>query len=233
MATFGNRFLVVYSGVLTLALALIVLLGAANIRTQKFDVLDVQRINISEPDGTLRAVISNQAMLPGLIVKGKEYPHERPQAGMLFYNDEGTENGGFGFGGAEGASEGSLSFDAYQQDQIFTIFGSTRGNASVAGMSIADRPKRNIVEDIQELPEIMNMSEDEQNVLMQERMASGYYGQPRMFVGKQDDGSTAVDLMDKNGVSRLRFMVSAEGEAVIEFLDAEGQVTRSLTPDEN
>ncbi len=233
MATFGNRFLVVYSGVLTLALALIVLLGAANIRTQKFDVLDVQRINISEPDGTLRAVISNNALLPGVIVKGKEYPFERCQAGMVFYNDEGTENGGLAFGGAEGVSDGILAFDAYEQDQIVTFFGRTQDNSSVAGMSITDRPRRSIAKDIQEMPEIMEMSEDEQNALIQERTERGYYGQPRMFVGKQDDGSTAVDLKDDNGVSRLRLRVSAEGEAVIEFLDAEGQVTRSLTPDEN
>lgn len=233
MAKFGNRFLVVYSGSLTLAFAVIVLLGAVTLRNEKIDVLNVQRINVREPDGTLRAVISNKAMLPGLIVKGKEYPHERAQAGMLFFDDEGTENGGFGFSGAQGMSDGSLSFDAYQQDQIVTLLGSTQGNRSVAGMSIADRPSRNIVQDIQEMPKLMDMGEAERNRLMQERMGSGYYGQPRMFVGKQDDGSTAVDLKDKNGVSRLRLSVSANGKAVIEFLDARGKVTRSLTPEEN
>jgi hypothetical protein len=38
--------------------------------------------------------------LPPVIVKGKEHPEfgePRPQAGMLFYNDEGSENGGLIF----------------------------------------------------------------------------------------------------------------------------------------
>lgn len=232
MSKFGNRFLVGYSGVLTVILAALILLGAANLRREKIDVLDVQRINVREPDSTLRAVISSKAMLPGLIIKGKEYPHERDQAGMLFFDDEGSENGGFGFSGAKGASDGSLSFDAYEQDQIVTLFGSTRGSRSVAGMSIADRPTRDMAQDIQEMPEIMAMSEAERNKLMQQRMESGYYRQPRMFVGKQDDGSAAIDLQDENGKSRLRLSVSADGKAVIKFLDASGKVTKSLTPDE-
>lgn len=226
----ANRFLVVYSGLLTLAFGAIVLTSGAGLRQQKLDVLDVQRINIREPDGTLRAVISNQAMLPGLIFKGKEYPHEREQAGMLFFNDEGSEIGGLGFGGANGAQEGSLSFDAVNQDQIFTIRGASRGGQSVSGMSLMDRPNRNIVQDIQEMSEIMKMSQAEQNKLMQQRYESGYYGQERMFVGKMDDGSTAIDMRDKNGKTRLRLMVNAAGKAVIEFLDASGKVTKSVTP---
>jgi hypothetical protein len=37
-------------------------------------------------------VVSNHSRLPGIIVKGKEKPFERPQAGMIFYNDEGSES---------------------------------------------------------------------------------------------------------------------------------------------
>ena len=38
-------------------------------------------------------VLSDKAQFPGLIVKGKEYPHpDRKTAGMLFFNAEGTEN---------------------------------------------------------------------------------------------------------------------------------------------
>lgn len=68
----------------------------------QFDVIQVHRIDVVEPDGTLRMVISNKNRLPPVIVKGKEHPEfgePRPQAGMLFYNDEGSENGGLIFGG--------------------------------------------------------------------------------------------------------------------------------------
>jgi len=54
----------------------------------QFDAITAQRINVIEPNGTLRMVISNRARLPGVIVKGKEQPKiDRPQAGMIFYND--------------------------------------------------------------------------------------------------------------------------------------------------
>jgi hypothetical protein len=36
-------------------------------RVQQFDEIDVHRINVREPDGTLRMVISNRARLPGVI----------------------------------------------------------------------------------------------------------------------------------------------------------------------
>jgi hypothetical protein len=59
------------------------------------DEIQVHRINVVEPNGSLRMVISNRARLPGMIVKGKEQPKsDRPQAGMIFYNDGGSENGG-------------------------------------------------------------------------------------------------------------------------------------------
>ena len=59
-----------------------------------FDEITVQRINLVEPDGTLRMVLSDKARIPGLVIRGKEYPREdRQTAGMLFFNDEGTENG--------------------------------------------------------------------------------------------------------------------------------------------
>lgn len=95
-----TKILAVYSAIATTLLAAFTVAGSAAARAQRLDEMDVQRINVREPDGTLRMVISNHAHLPGVIVRGKEHPPvDRPQAGMLFYNDEGTENGGLIFGG--------------------------------------------------------------------------------------------------------------------------------------
>jgi len=100
----GQRFLVIYSGMLTVAFAVSMLTGFAKSPVATFDEIDVQRINVREPDGTLRMVISDSAKLPGVIVKGKEQPKvDRPQAGMIFFNDEGSENGGLIFGGKRDA----------------------------------------------------------------------------------------------------------------------------------
>src|SRR5438552_2410389 len=119
------KLLTVYSSLLTTWLAIVMLASPGAARVQNLDEIDVHRINVREPDGTLRLVISNRTRLPGVIVKGKEQPKvERPQAGMLFYNDEGSENGGLVFSGRRNAngdvmdSGGSLSFDQYGSNQV-------------------------------------------------------------------------------------------------------------------
>ena len=86
-------------------------------QTTKFTVIDVERINIVEPDGKLRMVISNRPRSIGPIYKGQPFGYEgggRP--GMIFFNDEGTENGGLTFTGSRGAdgryrASTGMSFD--------------------------------------------------------------------------------------------------------------------------
>ncbi len=104
------RFLAFYSGAATALVAVLLLTGFRQQESSKkfespskFESIDVQRINVVEPDGTLRMVISNKSAAPGAIIRGKEYAHpDRQSAGILFFNDEATENGGLIFGGAKG-----------------------------------------------------------------------------------------------------------------------------------
>jgi hypothetical protein len=116
------RFLAI-SGFPTATFAVTILGGfAVPLKKATFDEIYVQRFNIVEPDGTLRMVLSDKSKAAGLIINGKEYPHEeRKTAGILFFNDEGTENGGLIFGGMKDKngrveSWGHMSFDQYEQD---------------------------------------------------------------------------------------------------------------------
>ncbi len=64
--------------------------------------------------------------MPGLIMGKQEYARpDRPQAGMLFYNDHGDENGGLIFSGGlvngKANNGGSLTFDRYHQDQTLQL----------------------------------------------------------------------------------------------------------------
>src|SRR4051812_48796343 len=127
----ATKILIGYSTIVTTLLAILALAGFAGPKVQRFEEIDVHRINVREVDGTLRMVIANKARLPGVIERGKEHPKvERPYAGMLFYNDEGTENGGLVFGGRRSASGeivdsgASLSFDRYgANSQIVQLAG--------------------------------------------------------------------------------------------------------------
>src|SRR5690606_12971006 len=96
-----NKLLIAYSAVVTAALAIGIVSNARAVKTTaSFEEIDVKRINIREDDGTLRMIVSNTTRFPGIIFRGKHHPHpNRTTAGILFFNDEGTENGGLIFGG--------------------------------------------------------------------------------------------------------------------------------------
>ncbi len=96
-------------------------------RSATFDTISVRRINVVEADGTLRTVISNRADFPGTYIHGVEHPREdRPTAGMIFLDDEGSEIGGMVYGGSrapDGTTEshGHMSFDQYNATQVFAV----------------------------------------------------------------------------------------------------------------
>ena len=111
----------------------------------KFGEIDVERINIVEKDGKLRLVLSNRELSPGPIYKGKPFGYpggNRP--GMIFFNDEESENGGLTFSGQrlpDGTvtSSGHLSFDQFDQDQVLVLNYSEGGGQRSVGMQILDR----------------------------------------------------------------------------------------------
>lgn len=230
----SERYLAWYSGLLTLAFAVVVLTGASAARSDKFDQIDVQRINVREPDGTLRFVVSSEARFPGLLMKGKEYPHPRGVAGMIFYNDEGTENGGMVFDGSKDKdgkvrASGHLSFDQYEQDQVLALAQQEEDGKHVAGLTIIDRPGRSLEPLVAEIMRLQALPESERNKGMA-KLDPGHVAK-RLFIGKNAERASLLDLKDANGKSRLRLQVAANGEATIQFLDVDGKVQRTLTPD--
>lgn len=237
MSKFPAACLAIYAAVLTAAFAVLLLSGFRSPMNATFDSIDVQRINVREPDGTLRMVISNHTRFPGLIAHGKEHPHPRPQAGMLFFNDEGTEQGGLIFAGSKSAdgkvdSGLSLTFDRYEQDQQLQLIGLDGNGRTYAGMQVNDVPQRPIVDDLLEMAKIKAMPAEQREALMAGRRASNYYGAPRYFAGKSLSDNSVVMLNDANGKPRLMLTVTPDGAASIQFLDAEGNVQRTLAADD-
>ncbi len=65
-----------------------------------FAEVTVERLNVVEPDGKVRLVISGKAPAPDAVIDGKTLKRQGGNsAGMVFYNDEGDENGGLALGG--------------------------------------------------------------------------------------------------------------------------------------
>jgi hypothetical protein len=165
-----------------------------------------QGINVVEPDGTLRMVIANHAKLPGVIVRGKEGAPDRPYAGILFYNDEGTENGGLIFAGRREVngrivdSGVSLSFDKYGVGgQMVQLAGVSDNDNRFAGLRVKDN-------------------------------SIGGANSNRIWVGNGDDGAATVALMDVQRRKRIVMEVKADGASSLAFLDENGKVLNQLVP---
>jgi hypothetical protein len=231
----SQRFLVIYSGIVTLVFAVTILSGFAfQAKKTNFEELNVQRINVVEPDGTLRMVISNKAAFPGIIIKGQDRPHpNRKTAGMLFFNDEGTENGGLIFGGEKDkdgtlSSYGHLSFDEYEKDQVFTIDAGQHGNAHAAALKMVDNPDYSITELLALTDRIKALPQDQQNAEVKKFTETPGAPHQRLFLGKSEDKSIAMKLKDVNGRDRMVIAVEPDGSPVIRFLDQDGKVVSQL-----
>jgi hypothetical protein len=232
----SQRFLAVYSGVLSLVFAITVVCGFAAPRNKTFDQITVHRINLVEPDGTPRLIISDRAEFPGSYIHGKEYP--RPDrsdaAGMLFMNDEATENGGMVWGGQKNSdgkieSFGHLSFDQYDQDQIFVIDSGREGDDRFSTIRIDDRGDYPIQDAIEAGSRISALPQGEQQAERKKFLATHTGDANRIYLGRSPDKSAALRLKDEKGRDRLVLRVNADGNPVIQFLDAEGKVTQELT----
>jgi hypothetical protein len=193
-----------------------------------FDEIDVQRINVREPDGTLRMTISSMAKAPGLMFKGKEHPYpSRQAAGVLFFNDEGTESGGLLFGGAKkgqyASTGGHLSFDQYEQDEVISLDQTEEHGRRRASLTFFDRPNAPIPLEL-----IDKANTPEGNGEFEQLAATGGLGYARLFIGKTEERDSAVILRDAKGLARLKLTVTPDGAASIEFMDESGKIVRRI-----
>jgi hypothetical protein len=236
----GQRFLMIYSGVLTAVFAVSALYGFAR-APQKMTIeeLDVQRINLREPDGTLRLVISDKYRAPGIIVKGKEYPHpNRSTAGMVFYNDEGTENGGLIFGGERSQdgtkhSSGHLSFDAYEQDQTMALESIQDGSERYTRLQVTDYPDNSILELLNLMSSVKQLPDAQQKEKMNAFFAERGRPTTRLVLGRgmgkdKSDNSVMLGLNDMQGRPRIVMKVASDGAPSLQMFDSAGNVVGNL-----
>ena len=227
----GSRAIGGYAAVMTLATMWLALSGVSA-GPARFTTIDVERINVREPDGTLRLAIAGHARIPGIVIAGRDYPHPNsPEAGMIFYNDEGTENGGLVFDGGmkdgRPTNGGSLTFDRYRQDQTLQLVSSEDGVARRAGLIVNDVPDRMM--DVPGIERALAMPPGPERDAALERSGAGHA--ERAWLGRSADGRVALELRDPEGRPRLTLEVGADGAPSIEMRDAAGRVTRTVVQD--
>ena len=231
----NQRFLVVYSGVLSLAFVVTVVSGfTASPKKVAFDQIDVRRINIVEPDGTVRMVISDKARFPGSFIMGKEMARpDRQATGMVFIDDEGTEIGGLIFRGRRDkdgqiSSNGHLSFDRYMQDQVFSIDAGEDGGQHYSAITISDRGDYPITDSIDLAQRISKLPEAQQAAEWKKFGETHPGAHTRIAFGRAGDKSAVLRMKDTEGHDRIVLKVGPDGTPVLQFLDADGKVLSQL-----
>ena len=214
----------------------VLILTAATKGKQKFHEIDVERINIVEPGGQVKLVLSNQERLPGPgnIVTGKFYKRVGLKSpGVLFYNDKGDESGGLLFTSSSAApgkyvAGNLLTFDKYGGDQVLGLRYEEADGRRVAGFNVWDQPDVSPAEQRKNFEAARNLPQGmERDELRQQAVAN-----QRVFIGRSADKTANLTLADANGRTRIRISVAASGEAKIEFLDRDGKVARTLSESE-
>ena len=234
------KFLKRYAIVSTLAFGVLAVGAFTRRAPTKFEEIDVERINIVEPDGKYRLVISNRPRSIGPIYKGQPFGYDgggRP--GLIFFNDEGSENGGFTFTGSRDSTgryraSTHMSFDQFDSDQVLNLDYNDNNGRRQVGVTINDYVDENIYDVVMRRDSINRMTD---TVARRVALAALFgprngipFSAPRLFAGRDAAKSSIVDLKDRQGKSRLRLVVDSLGSARIEFLNGTGQVTSTLPP---
>jgi len=236
-----TRFLRGYAMLMTMAAGVFYLTAFASRSSQrtKFDEIDVERINVVEPDGKLRMVISNRPRSIGPIYKGKPFGYAggtRP--GIIFFNDEGSENGGLTITGSRDSlgryrASSGWAFDQYDQDETLTLRYTDNNGRRQVGLSVADRDAdRNIYEVVMQRDSINAMPDTAARRVALARLLGPLNGVPlaatRLYAGRDANRNAVVNLFDPQGRLRLRLRVDSLGRAGLDFLDDSGRVTFSV-----
>jgi hypothetical protein len=246
---FDNQtFLTVYSGVLTLGLAVLVLSGFTAVpNSPSFDTITVQRINVVEPDGTLRMVITNNNRIPGVIFEGHEYPDfggrkATTAAGLLFYDAQATESGGLTFGGLKDSQGvisrfGHLSFDRYNQDEMFTIDAKDDGTNNASVVAMLDQPNWSIGDYLNLRVSIQNLPPDQQQAAINQFFQTHTPGvgvrttlSSENYPSAPTLSKNGVDLKDSSGKDRVNLEIDSTQTPFLQFLDPNGTVTARYPP---
>ena len=232
-----------FAGASTMGIALAVIFGLTGARAPashaNFDEITVGRINIVEPDGTKRLIISNKAQFPGEFQQGKEVqrPDRRSFAGMLFVNEEGTENGGLlqkGSINSEGkiSSGLSLTLDRFRQDQALQLLSQDSDKSQSAAVMINDVPYFKVTSptDMRDFNEASNkLPAAERKAYWEKLSADNRLSQNRIYLGTTRDKGSSLVLNDAKGKPRMMLLVTAEGKAEIQMLDENGKVEKTFS----
>ncbi len=225
-----------YNAFLTLVIISFFFLSFREEQKKRFDEISVERINIIEKDGSIKMVIANKKLLPPPYLNGKLVSKNTKSdrgPGMLFYNEEGDEIGGYLFGSDGQGNYGHISMDQYKQDQVIRMKYSEQmyegERLTSAGILVQGQPMNIAVDRIVAFYDSVGTIADKdlRRKLIKEFRAK-LDASNSLFVGKSQDNAYGLFLTDKKNKERLNLYIDKEGNPKLEFLDSTGKVIYSI-----
>lgn len=238
-------FLRAFAAATVIGMVFITTIAFTKSDNQRFSEIDVERINIIEKDGTVKLIITNVDRFPtgeGKSTNGRITNELRKKrAGMLFFNEEGIECGGFIYDGKKnenGHSSGlSLTYDQYDGDQVMQLLmqDSRQGDQRVVSSSLAFNeraPKESQLRTLEierELTALQKTNPQEMKRKYKEYAEQGLIGGvTRVMLGNAKGEKNGLFLYDDAGKPRAMFYVDKENNARMDFLDEKGNTIASF-----
>ncbi|WP_143309002.1 hypothetical protein [Chitinophaga vietnamensis] len=195
----ANRFLLIYSGITTIALAMM-LMAFRNVK-ESFEEISVKRINIVDEQGHNRIVISNEEHMPPPLVGGKTYKRIFNPAGFVFYDEKGNECGGIALANPDKKTGvRALAFDYNNSDAIGLMTQEDiEGNHFRSGFAINDKKPGGPVGS----------------------------GVNRVMLHTVN-GVAGLEINGPDGKVRIRLTVDTLGNPLFETIDAKGKVVKKV-----
>ncbi|MEM8487658.1 MAG: hypothetical protein AAF564_19055 [Bacteroidota bacterium] len=223
--------------------------GMFVVRQMNTDVLNVKRINIVEEDGRYALVLANAENLPGVIRHGKEGPrgHRHNVGGILYYNNKGDEMGGLitSLQEYDGVDNGGVQLSMDQlndQGQTVSLMHWMEGEYVRSALRFWDLPTDKPHSLMNTHPRIVPIlkkydtaerDEDFDRIDREYHQALGEEGlwAERIYLGSEGEAQrkAMLELKDSKSQPRIRLIVDESDQARIEFLNAAGDVIRTLS----
>src|SRR3569833_1002421 len=205
----------IYAAVLLLVvLALIIYVFTLN--GGHYKELTAERINIVEKTGKLRMVISNKELQHPGRMDDKDLPKRDRPAGMIFFNDEGDEDGGLVYDGDKNSASMTYSVDQYKNDQIMQLQYEQDKNGGNAvrsyGLKMWDRDNFTLTRQLAYYDSLGKLKDTAAiNAGVKKYKAIGHSRQ-RFFAGKNDRGEVGLFMNEANGKPRLNIYINKQNQ---------------------
>jgi hypothetical protein len=168
--------------------------------------LAVRRLDVVDENGVIRMTLA--APTPAPVIDGIRYQRVFPVSGLIIFDKNGSERGGFGVADIEGSA---------------VILAQDHANTDAIGWRIM--PDGSVSFAINERPPLERSPE------LDNRLLPGVGAVSRIRMTVAADGAPSIAVADKQDRPRVRLALTSEGYGAIEFLDADGKIVETFAPE--